>query len=664
MPKKQAKEAPKEAPKVEIKQEVPPPEVTLSPFASLNASSPFIHYKEYTKTYYETFKAADLSGADEFNGSPLNDQVKEIAAEFDQHTLQQLLSGPSALIQNLTQFIRDHIDPQTFKFIANCWPPVIPASNNDFIIYFLVSLLHLAENPVNILQWISRYLYPPAFTKTTQKFKAICRCKKDGKKAGFWAILDKDNNFKLQNFKKIEVQTAFQGKIDAIEIGKDKITIQVKQGKKVVAKFVPEEPQQVQLWSTVLKEPQPLIQYITSFKTPAVDEIYQIAYNYIVTADAQILRAALASNIIKPTAKEAKDVINAFVTCFTYGNKIPVLLSALLINDFQDVTKDVNEIIAAPTHTKTALNTIIKTYASTFEKGFLTNLAKYIDSTGGCGLGTPNLDIAGIEAIVTNVIKFICHAFNEVPEQIRYVLSFVRSFIGLRTNSQISMYNVVAQYFLKDYVLVTLNNIKQLVKDVQHPEIFEPLTRLLYVIFSLGELNGEFEALQPLERRLERHTFSLLIEYGVELSKVPEQDLSFPAPKPEPLARAIEAILGAMTLDVAKFQQLYTEVSEASGPTILGSNFAAMLQTEFIHEYDTQEPAVEEPEKVEEPEPEPEEPPKRKHRSKLIKASYFEPEELEGKTLHKVVPLDPNTPADPNSPRKYYKKIRKQVPRK
>ena len=655
MPKK-GKEQPKEAPKVEIKQEVPPPEVSLSPFASLNATAPFIHYKEYTKTYYETFKAADLKSADQFNGSPLNDQVKEIAAEFDQHTLQQLLSGPSGLIQNLTQFVRDHIDPATFKFIANCWPPVIPASNNDFIVYFLVALLHLAENPINILQWICRYIYPPAFTKTTQKFKAICRCKKDGKKAGFWAFLDNDNNFKLQNFKKIEVQTAFQGKIDAIEIAKDKITLQVKQGNKVVAKFVPEEPQQVQLWATVLKEPKPLIQFITSFKTPAVDEIYQIAYNYIVTADAQILRAALAANIIKPTAKEAKEVINAFLTCFTYGNKIPVLLSTLLINDFQDVTKDVNEIIAAPTHTKTVMNTIMKTYGTPYAKGFLTKLAKYIDSTGGCGLGTPNVDIAGVEAIVTNTIKFLCHSFNEVPEHIKYVLSFVRSFVGLRTNSQISMYNVVAQYFLKDYVLSELQNVKQLVPDVQHPEIFTPLTRLLYVIFSLGELNGEFEALQPLEKRLERHTFSLLIEFGVELSKVPEQDLNFPPPKPEPLARAIEAILGAMTVDVAKFQQLYTEVLEASGPTILGSNFAAMLQTEFIHEYDTQEPAIEEPEKPPEP--------KKKHSSKLIKASYFDPEELEGKTLHKVVPLDPNTPADPNSPRKYYKKVKKQVPRK
>ena len=635
-----------------IKKEVPPPEVSLSPFASLSAQEQFIHFKEYTQQFYDSLRAQDFSQAENFNDAPLKAQVHEIAAEFDKHSLLDLLTSPSQVINDLGQFITNHVDPSAYKFIATSWPPVVPSSQNDFVTFFLVELLHVAEHPTNILAWLARKVFPEKFTTPKPTLKAICRCKKDGKKPGFWAVLDTQNNFKLYTFKKNDVVVDYQGKINDVTIGSDKLTVEIKAANKVVAKFVPEDPAQVTLWGTAFKSPAPLIKSFTSFKTPAVDEIYKVAYQQVVNADAFIVKAAISSNIVKPDSAEAKNVIEAFYTAFAYARKVPVLISTVLMNDFQEITKDINAVISENNYTKQLFKKIITKNEGPYAKGFLTNLIKYIDQTGGYGIGTDNVDVAGVEKLITNIVKFIALSFNQIPAQVKAALSIARAYISLRTNSKTIIYNAVAQYFLKDYIVPRIEKAKTLVPDIKNPNIFTPISRLLYVIFSLGEMSGEFEKLQPLEKRLEHHTYKLILEFAVQISVIPTSVVEFPVPTGDNLARALETIMTAMTANVTKFQEIYDAAENAKGQSLIGSNYASLLTTEFIHEYDAQNPANE----VEAPPPSP-----KKHKIKLVKADNFE--DLEGKVVHKVVPIDKSVETEVDTTKKYYKKVTKRVPR-
>lgn len=632
-----------------IKQEVPPPEVSLSPFASLSAQEPFLHFKEYTQQFFDSLRAQDFSQAENFNDAPLRAQVHEIAAEFDKHSLLDLLTSPSQVINDLGQFIVSHVDPSAYKFIATAWPPIVPSSQNDYVTFFIVELLHVSEQPTNILAWLARKVFPTKFTTPKPTLKAICRCKKDGKKPGFWAVLDTQDNYKLYTFKKNDVVVDYQGKITDVTIGADKLTVEIKNANKVVSKFVPEDPAQVTLWGTAFKEPAPIIKSFTTFKTPAVDEIYKLAYEQVVNADALIVKAAITSNIVKADSKEAKDIMDAFYTTFSYARKVPVLISSVIINDFQDITKDINAAIGENNYTKQLYKKIIAKNDAAYSKGFLTNLVKYIDETGGYGIGTDDVNVEGVEKLITNVVRFIALSFNQISDQIKSALSVIRAYLSLRTNSKTIIYNAVAQYFLKDYIVSKIANAKALVQDIKNPSIFTPISRLLYVIFSLGEMNGEFEKLQPLEKRLEHHTYKLLMEFAVQISEIPTDAVEFPVPSGNDLARALEVIMGAMTTNVTKFQELYDAAAAAEqGQSLIGSNYASLITAEFIHEYDAQDPADEN------------QVPK-KNKIKLVKADNFD--DLEGKVVHKVVPIDKSVETEVDTTKKYYKKVTKRVPR-
>lgn len=653
---KKGKEAPKGDAKPVIKQEVPPPPtVNSSEYTALLRNKPFTEFNKYPAAFYDTLKTQTFESAAPFHDKPLRESYEEILNEFNAAAPGDLVRNPTQAIIDFGQYIRANINPEVFKFIANCWPPTIPANGSDLYCLFLIKLLHKAKQPQEMLQWIAQMIFPINYTKPNPNpHLAICRCKK-GKKPGFWAVLDQNKIFYIFTFKGNDQQEVFNVKPHKFQVGKDQISIEVMNDKgKALWKFIPEDPAQIQLWEHVLETPAPMIQFQTSFKTPAPDQFYQALYATVMNADSHILRALLSPQISQPDTPVTRRVVESFAHVYNYGGKMNVLIEQVLLYDLTHLTCTLNEYISKPSHAKNLILFIVKYYSTPYLKNFITKLATFIDETGISGLGTPEVNVEGVEKLVNNVVKFIAHSYYLIPDQIRQAFNMLRTYLSLIANNTLSIYQFISEIFLKDFLYSILLDIKKFAPSVQHPEYFPPLARLLYVIFSFGNLDGEFAPLEKLEKRLFKKLYPLLLEFAITISDHPDNEVDWIAPKADPLARAIEDIAKAITYNPQKFSMCLQDVYTVDhGQSLLGSNYAGMLIQYFIHLYDSTPVAVEGPEE------------KPMHH-KLIKADQFNKEELKDKKIRKVVKYDKNeaaAPGSPDKPKKYYKKVTKKVPR-
>lgn len=653
--KKDKKQAPADS-KPTIKEEVPPPPVVNSSvYSTVNTNMLFNEFNKYPADFYESLKTQTFETAAPFHGRPLKDSFEEILNEFNAASPQDLIINPSQAIIDFADYLKQNINPEVFKFIANYWPASIPANGCDVYTLFLVKMLHQAKQPQGLLQWIAQKIFPINFTKPNPNpHLAICRCKK-GKKPGFWAVLDANKIFYIYNFKGNEQQEQFNVKPTAFQIGKDKISVEVMDNKgKALWKFVPEDPAQVQLWANVLENPAPMLQFMTSISTPAPDQLYQAAYQVIMNTDAHILRTLLNPTLSQPDSAVAKTVIESFFHVYSYGGKANVLIEQVLLYDLSHLQVTVNEFIAKPSHSKNLLNAIVNLFIAPYTQAFMTKLTTYIDEQGIFGLGTPEVDVQGVEKLVANICKFIAHSYYLVPDTIKQAFNIARTYLSITANNTLTIYQFIAEIFLKTYIYNSLINVKKINPNVQHPEYFLPIARLLYVVFSLGNIDGEFEGLADIEKRLQKKVYPMLVEFIVTVSDFPLQEAEFPVPKADPLARAIEAIHKAIDAIPQKFSLVYADVEAVDrGQSLLGTNFASMLTQCFIHAFDATPVAQEQPQEV-----------KTTHH-KLIKADQFNEEELKDKKIRKVVKYDKNEPRaqSPEKPKKYYKKVTKKVPR-
>ena len=662
------------------------PEVQPSDYAQAAHGDVFVHYDQFPQSIYETYKQVNFKTVEPFNGQPLLSSFQTLCDEFDNY------KPDSALLNNFATYVKSHIQPEVYRFLATFWPPIIPAksTDHDFMAPFLIKILHQIKNPQNLLNWLATRVFPPTFTKgVNNPFFAITRCKSK-KKPGFWAVYTQEKDFIFYSFKGNEMKQEFKGKVDKIELAKDKVTVNVTANKKVVAAFVPDDAKQTELWVKLnpanesgTDEVVPFHLQLTSFDTPAIDEFYQALYSSVVNADSIFLRACLDPSISKPNAQIARSIIKSFFHMYAYGNKAISCLCTTFASELTKPGINVAEFLSGQSHSKNLLNAVFHTYGETYVTGFIAKLCDFIEQAGPIGIGTPDVDVAAASKLIINVVKYICRSFELVPLPIKQALNIFRSYVSIATNSKLLIYKSVADTFLIGYLVDVLMNIKSHLTSVKNPELIQSVARLLYVIFSYGKLEGEYSPLSPLQKRLEKHTYPLLFEFALTISES-YPNAEFSVPEGSVLARSIEDVARAVSGVYDKFVESYNHVTKDGSFSVIGANTACILTNYFCHECDTEPPAeevsekssssssssssskkkkeekeAEEKKEEKEAEEKKEEAPPSPKKHKYVKADQFD--DLTGKNVKTIQRIDPNQEKDPN--KKYYKRVHKHVPK-
>lgn len=648
------------------------PQVTPNEYAANENSIKFVEYGKMPQSSYDAFKQFNFDLIEDSKGQPLMDSFDSLVEAFDNY------NPDSNLIRSFAEYINSHILPVSYKFIATIWPPLIPVTSvdHDFILFFILKLLCTVSNPIVIIDWLSSSVFPSSYTRPQQNnFIAITKCKSK-KQAGYWAVLTSEKTFILYCFKGNDATQVTKSQMDKIELEKDNVTINVISNGKTVASFVPEDPSQIQLWANIMTLSVPFPLQIVAFGLPTVDEFYQTFFESMVNADAFVLRALLSPGVLNPESATSKNIIKRAFDIFAYGNKAYTCICTTFLSDIMNLQEqDIAPFLEKPSNSKNLLEAIIKQYASSYIDKFIKRLTEYIDNCGGCGIGTPDVNYPAAEKLIVNTIKFICYSFNIVPKEIKQILNIFRTYIATKTNNKETIYKAISEVFLKDFICKLLSTIKNYVETVKNAEIYVPISRLLYVIFSHGKLENEFEPLVGLQKRLNKRLYKLIYEFALEISES-ESEVSFKGRGGNDLARGIEEIATFISGSSDKFAEAYNKVTQYKGYSVLGTNVSGILINYFSHAGDSEAPIYVENErnipegeerKRKEPEEEEEEeekeieltekqsPPSKRH--KYVRADQIE--DLTGKVVKKIIKIDPNQERDPN--KKYYKRVRKNM---
>lgn len=672
MSKKGDKSAQQTAPK--IKEPVPPPVFDASEWIKNCSSDPIAQFKLYPVEFYNLLKQQDFSILDEFNNEPIDQQVGKIAAEFDQATAESIFSSPSELVTQFRDYLRTYMQPKANAPIATVWPPIVPQVDDKFdtITVFLARIVRATKNPTLFLYWLSVEIFPTTFTRQT-KFNALalCRCKEPKKKKELWAVLDGESVFHLYTFEKNEPKEVLKGNAVKTTIAADQLTVEIRgQDNKVISSFQPIDPQQVELWARAFdKDERPAIPFFcTSFATPIVDQFYGAMQQVCSNSDAAVLRACISEGVIPASSNAALGLTKAFTDIFVYSQRPTVLANAIISSELlpsSDFTK--------PMYTKHLFESFLVKFGTPYAQSFMARFISYVDSKADCGIGTDEVDLSKVEVMFFSALKYLMSSLPYVPPQVRFLFSVLRSHLTARDNT-LGGYLTAASTIFREYVFQMLTDPGKICK-VQNTRAVEESAKLLYVALSFGRIGGDLEKFSGMNDRLARHVFPKLRDFLLALGDLDEMP-DFAPPNASELARSLEVVMKALAGCQEKFRPAYMAAVDPSNeqqkPSLLGSNYAAVVALFFKQSFDTLEVAEDVPEEGADADEkgkgkengdgeDGEDGEKvKKHHHKLVKAE-LQPDA--SGVIRRIVRRDPNEVVDPSKPRKYYKRVVKHVPR-
>ena len=645
-----------------------------SSFLVESANAMFNNYSCLPTEISDLLKVEVFEDAELFNDHDLLYSFKKILNEFDHLTISDILGRKSELLNQFADYVKKIIMPNTYKFIANSWPPTVVNDSHSYIHYFITKLLHSTTKPENVLTWTSSCIFPQSFTRNIRHEILAVGKVKPKKKSGFWGILynHQETDENVMTFVKLgndgKEKSAISTKVDKFIINADN-TVSIMNNEKEKANFSTEDKDHLKIWANALTENVPIPLLFTTFSQPAPKEFYAIAFNIMSRTDTILLRLLLDKSCNEPKEKSSFSLLNSFFKLYHYSRKLPSFISSVVLSDFLNFESTIDD------YTKQENSNVINLCKIIFYQEECTSaihhlcdkLVDYINKVLPDKSKTKSLPSAKItEKIVSNVIKFIYYSFDEIPYPIKLVLSIIRSHLLLRTNSRTIVYKVLSKLFFIDYLLPIL---EEKFDKIGIPSAF---SRLFYVIFNMGQMIDEFSDLMLISKRLERHIYPRLMEFIVTISNIDSSsdnsDESNPSlndeeyqlfetkfPTEKDIFDAINNIMTAITAQPDLFKKLYSKYTEAEqqskSPSLLGSNYAIFISNFFVHCYDTFDPF--DPNDADDDQPTEE--------KNIDKNQHRNPrKQFESQTIKQLTNRDVSECIDPTKPRKYYKRVIKK----
>ena len=593
-------------------------------------SVPFVNYSALSKGFLQFFTKENLDETDEFHGRPLNESVKTTVDALDKTDILNSLSEPSETIKQLSNFIKERIGSDEYRFITGFWPPIFMSTKKTTVHYLLLKIIQQSKKPEEIIRWISKSALPLCYTRF-QKTCVIAFCRARIGKKLYWASLQRNEDTDEKSIHMIrykedgKVADEIKGKVMSITYNKNKEVLQVSNGVKIFTSFAPVDEEQVPLWENVMKDPPPIYSFFTSFSTPAPSAIYEVAYYAIANADAAILRTCIS--IYDASIDSALPVLNAFLNIFNYAKKVPTFIDAVVLADLENYSSNIDEFFKKKhTHISNLCKIIFGMFTDQKMDMLVTKLVNYISST----IMKEKMSTKTLEKVISNTVKFITKSYSDVPPQIVHVLSVVRSFLLIYKNTRASIYSALSKLFFIDYLL-------PLIEEKGGSSIPSSVYRLFQVVFSMGQMIDEFSDLMTISRRFERHVYPSLLNFIVTISEArdaPEYG-SVEAPI---LSHSIDIVLKAISAEKKTFHEkckfLVNPANPTNAPGLLGTCYAAYLANFFVHAFDINISLDSNEQKSEDTE-----------------------EDFSCKVIENIIKNSQVEGIDPTKPRKYYKRV-------
>jgi len=479
----------------------------------------------------EYIDSIDYKQLPEFQNKPVIDYYKTFVSEFNKLKDEELINPPAS-IQEFIQYLTTKIVQKACFGIASSWPCTLSNIHPTIepFVGLLVKILNEVSDYKKLMKFLSFSLFPKIWTIKScfvnPYLLSICKCFYI-KKPGYWALVEKETKeFQLIHKIKETITVVIKGIITGCILSPNGQSVIVQGENWTICEFTPCENEQLLLWPKIFdKKKVPFPLFMSSDMNYYPEVYYNAFYSAITSNDLLILRA-----IIKSSLKIDYQIIESLGNVFLYGNRVHFLLESVFGMEFEKKEIDIHSVLQSDSLIKYLWVFFASKFMQSYISGFISKLILFIEQSKGYS-----------EALVFNVIKYITMSFAQIPREIHYFVSVLKSFIIIKFNNKGSYYQIVGGLF-GEFICKIFDNPNEYISTAvtKHVEL-KRISTILKAVFigTIPELLNKDEV----KKRLEQHTFKQIEAFLFSLGDFIDPIIKMNTPSKDDLGKSLDKLM-------------------------------------------------------------------------------------------------------------------------
>lgn len=580
------------------------PDVKESDFVINEKKKPMILYNRIHDDVLNKIKESDFSTLRFYKDENPLSSFLELVTLLSETPRESLESPKVPALNDFVTYIKSQIPVRIITPLFLRWIPAMSEMpNGDCLIYLLIRLAYMSEDPRKTIFWLSRNLYSKDWSRKTclinHEVCCICRCTLPPAKSLHWALIDSKHSFKLYSLKKTHIVLIKDVVVKNVKSGTGGTVILIDTNDKEVCTILPADINQQQMWCNVFeKSKSPFPYYLSSFQMPMPGIIYNALYSCITASDNIILTAVTDPSVTPPNSTDdgvkpsyppppenrGLTLMTSLLEIYKHAQRVSVLIGHMVAIEM-DATPDPAKFLTNATNLGNLVTAFVIKYARHYYNNFVCKLIKFVSQVDYSQ--SINSNPASIEVNFFSSIKYIVHSLHDVPPELRHFASIIAQQSNVFYNNMYATYQTTANFFLFRVLIFIMQNPVQFGgnENKQLENNIDGYCDLLKIVFKFGNFQGNLETFND---RLNRSTFRKLQAFIYALGGFCEAPEYSPT-QPAELSEAIQNVFFAISYNFISFIQRFNVAVNASIPelSLLQVNMEVFLNSFFKHRSDS-----------------------------------------------------------------------------
>lgn len=557
---------------------------------NLPEAKPYFYFQQYADGVESQIENIDYSVFEPYEGQSLESIRKTIITEFDNTPFDALIK-PDKSNQYLDDFFSNYVNkifpPEILKKLLVIYPISIPTQGNNVIrnmILYLVSIIHDSQDSFKVLHYIIMHFSDQGWhgnasaTNETVTNGCLCQLKKNCPVVPknkmndkitpldytdyMWVVANKScvSTYRIKDGQIVNPQpepeslSSFQSKKDCVQI------ISPDQTKTVY----PIDQNQIPLLTSHVTFPELFV----SIPKYVPCDIKKAFYEALMADDLLFLRTMAHYSVIR--IDKGGPFCEALLNIYSYGGKVHPLFMTLAGMEFENPKLLPSGVLRANSHLTNMIKVVNKRFGFNYYQSVIKPLSKYVERKGNIGLKTPaqmspeNMKEARV--MLFTVLKNILASADKVPNEIRHLISILKSMASIKFNENIATYNSISGYFFLRFVASVMTDPTLVDNDFRtdstiQSDIRVPFLQLIQTLLNLNKLQNRMECFSSWNERIERHIFPKLTRFAYSLSEFKGQP-NYPPPSSQELDKSLDTILNLLSGRHKEFMKRYNALKE------------------------------------------------------------------------------------------------------